>query len=218
MAQEYEKLQRRFGFKPTRYAPEPRYNIAPGQTMPVLIGRDGRELALMKWGLVPSWAKEESIGYKMINARSESISEKPSFRKPLQSQRCLVPADAYYEWMKTPGSRHKRPFRFSLKNDEPFGFAGLWDIWKKPDREELFSYTIITTSANDLAKPIHYRMPVVLQPRDEEMWLDCGFRDTDRLVSLLQPYPSSEMKCYEVSTLVNSPRNDSPECMAKLDN
>jgi len=226
--QAYEKLQRRFGFKPTRYQPEPRYNIAPGQEMPVLVKHvdmahanmehANMELVPMRWGLIPSWAKDEKIGYKMINARSETVREKPSFRGPFRTKRCLVPADAYYEWMKVPGSTRKRPFRFSLKNDELFGFAGIWDVWTKPDGTRVRSFSIITTEANDIARPIHHRMPAIIHRKDENMWLDCSINDAGQLTSLLGPYPSSEMDFYEVSTVVNSPRNDSPLCMTRIDN
>jgi putative SOS response-associated peptidase YedK len=216
MAQEYEKLQRQYGFKPTTYVPPFRYNVAPGQVMPVLVKETERELTPMRWGLVPSWAKDEKIGYKMINARSETVAEKPSFRMPFRRQRCLVLADAWYEWMPAKDKGRKRPFLFALKGNEPFGFAGLWDIWTTPDGELLRSFSIITTEANELAKQVHHRMPVIVPRTDEERWLDCDVADPDSLKSILAPYPSSEIQAYEVSPLVNSPRNDSPECLSRL--
>jgi len=217
LAQAYEELVRRFGLVSAECTLTPRYNVAPGQVIPVVVAAKDRELVPMKWGLIPSWAKDEKIGYKMVNARSETVGEKPSFRVPFRKQRCLVLADAYYEWMQVPGSRNKRPFRFSLKNNEPFGFAGLWDKWIRPDGNSIYSYTIITTDANEIARPVHHRMPVIIRVQDEDAWLDCSVSNTDRLSSILGPYPSSEMTSYEVSTFVNSPRNDSPDCMARLD-
>jgi len=218
MAQEYEKLQRRFGFKPTKYAPPIRYNAAPGQLMPVLVKGIERELVAMKWGLVPFFAKDEKIGYRMINSRSETVAEKPSFRMPFRKQRCLVLADAWYEWMLAKDTGKKQPFLFALEDNEPFGFAGLWDSWTAPDGSQLRSFSILTTEANELAKSVHHRMPVIVRQADEELWLDCDRSDLDSLTALLAPYRSSEMLVYKVSTLVNSPRNDSPECMLRLDN
>src|SRR3990172_2064564 len=164
------------------------------------------------WGLVPFWAKEPSIGYKMINAKSETLSEKPSFRKPFKEKRCLVLADGFYEWEKTD-KKNKVPYRFVLKNRQPFAFAGLWDVWKTPEGDTLLSFTIITTRANELMERIHDRMPVILNEKDEAKWLDPEFKDTDKLSSLLQPYPSEQMVAYKVSTIVNSPKNDTPSCI-----
>jgi putative SOS response-associated peptidase YedK len=215
-----EALQARFKFEPTDIVLPPRYNLAPGQDAPVIIQEKSRVLKLMHWGLVPSWAKETSTGYKMINARAETLTQKPSFKKSFQRRRCLVPADGFYEWRKN-GGRAKTPLRFVLKSGEPFAFAGLWDIWQGSDEDEtegnnrlpLLSFTIITTEANDLIRPIHDRMPVILQPKDEDAWLDPDLKDVNKLVSLLVPYPSDKMMGYEVSSLVNSPKNDTPECL-----
>ena len=167
---------------------------------------------MMRWGLVPFWAKEPSIGYKMINAKSETLTEKPSFRKPFKEKRCLVLADGFYEWEKTD-KKNKVPYRFVLKNRQPFAFAGLWDVWKTPEGDTLLSFTIITTRANELMERIHDRMPVILNEKDEAKWLDPEFKDTDKLSSLLQPYPSEQMVAYKVSTIVNSPKNDTPSCI-----
>ena len=167
---------------------------------------------MMRWGLVPFWAKEASIGYKMINAKSETLAEKPSFRKPFKEKRCLVLADGFYEWEKTD-KKNKVPYRFVLKNRQPFAFAGLWDVWKTPEGDTLLSFTIITTRANELMERIHDRMPVILNEKDEAKWLDPEFKDTDKLSSLLQPYPSEQMVAYKVSTIVNSPKNDTPSCI-----
>lgn len=193
----------------------PRFNIAPGQDSPVVRHADGkRTLRLHRWGLIPSWAKEASIGYKMINARAETLAEKPSFRKALERRRCLVPADGFYEWMKE--GRLKIPVRFILKSRETFAFAGLWESWKKPDGTDLLSFTIITTAANALIKSIHERMPVILPRELEGAWLDPALTDAAALEKFLAPYPPDRMEAYRVSTLVNSAKNDKPECIEPI--
>jgi putative SOS response-associated peptidase YedK len=179
------------------------------------VNKDNRELKMMRWGLVPFWAKEISIGYKMINAKAETVHEKPSYRKPFKERRCLVLADGFYEW-KRPDKKTKIPFLFVLKTRGPFAFAGLWDLWKNPNGEELLTFTIITTSANELMAPIHDRMPVILPQKVESRWLDPEFKDTDKLKTLLQPYPSDKMEAYEVSSIVNSPKNDTPSCIEPI--
>ena len=208
-----EELRKRFGFDdPQGVLLEPRYNIAPSQEHPVLIvEQDRRLLRMMKWGLVPHWSKDPKIGYKMINARSEGIEEKPSFRGPLKKRRCLVIADGFYEWHK-PDNKTKIPYYFSLKSGEPFAFAGLWDIWEKED-QILQTFTIITTSPNELMEPIHNRMPVILRESDEARWLDPEITDSKAVLSLLKRYPAEEMEYFKVSTIVNSPKNDVPECL-----
>ena len=206
-------LQRRFSFAAEQLSLNPRYNLAPGQNAPVVVGEGARVLKLMRWGLVPSWAKDTSIGYKMINARAETVAEKPSFKRPLQRRRCLVLADSFFEWRKVPGEKTKLPLRFVLKSREPFAFAGLWDTWIKPEGDELQTFTIITTEANELVQPVHHRMPVILPQEHEDAWLDPDNRDTQKLTALLKPYPTEEMEAYPVATLVNSPKNDSPECI-----
>jgi len=206
----------RFGIIETDIWFDPRYNIAPGQELPVVVAEDSRVLKLMRWGLVPGWAKDVSIGYKMINARAETISEKPSFKKPFREERCLIPADGFYEWKKMPNSRAKTPYRVCLKSEEPFAFAGLWDSWVSSEGKELQTYTIITTEPNDLVRPIHNRMPVILLPENEDKWLDTGLKDTSSLATMLKPYPSELMETYEISSLVNSPKNDIPECWQRV--
>ena len=208
-----EELKKRFGFNdPQNVLLEPRYNIAPSQEHPVvIIDKDRRELRMMKWGLVPHWSKDPKIGYKMINARSESIDEKPSFKTPLKIRRCLVIADGFYEWYK-PDKKTKIPYYFKLKSGEPFAFAGLWDLWENGDHS-LTTFTIITTTPNELMKPIHNRMPVILKESDETRWLDPEIKDSKTLLPLLTPYPSEEMESFQVSTIVNSPKNDIPECI-----
>jgi putative SOS response-associated peptidase YedK len=165
----------------------------------------------MHWGLVPSWAKDTSIGNRMINARAETLTEKRTFKALLGRKRCLVLADGFYEWQKR--ERGKLPMRFVLRDQGPFAFAGLWDSWRKPDGNELQSFTIITTGANDLLRRVHERMPVILDRESEEVWLDLDLKDPAKLRPLLKAYPSRDMEAYCVSKLVNSPANDMPECI-----
>jgi putative SOS response-associated peptidase YedK len=195
-----------------------RFNIAPSQNVPVVVvEHDARVLKLMRWGLVPFWAKDASVGYKMINARAETITEKASFKNALKNKRCLVLASGFYEWVKNQKRNRKIPLYFRLKSREPFAFAGLWDEWKQPDGDKLFSFTIITTGPNELMKPIHNRMPAILRQTDENMWLDPELMDFDKLTPLLRPYPTDLMEAYEVSTIVNSPKTDVPECIKPLE-
>jgi putative SOS response-associated peptidase YedK len=191
-----------------------RYNIAPTQDVPAIIGRGTNRLAMFKWGLIPSWAKDPSIGNKMINARAETLTEKPSFKFALQGRRCLTVADGFYEWKKV--GLIKKPYRITLKNNELFAFAGLWDTWRSPSGEVINSCSIITTSPNELMEPLHSRMPVILPREAEEVWLDGAIRDSEFLKSLLQPYPSGLMVAYELAVLVNSSRNDVPECLTPV--
>jgi putative SOS response-associated peptidase YedK len=194
---------------------KPRYNIAPSQEGPVIVEGDGkRSIELFQWGLIPSWSKDPTIGNKMINARAETLAEKPSFKRLLRGRRCLVLSDGFYEWRKE--GKRKVPMRFKLKSAEPFTFAGLWDSWKKPDGKILRTYTIITTDSNDLIQPIHNRMPVMLTDDDALKWLA---RDDEiaHALALLKPYPPDKMEGYDVSPLVNDPRNDSPECIKPIE-
>jgi len=211
-------LVERFNFtNPSGISFEKRFNIAPTQTVPVIVlENDNRVIKLMRWGLVPFWAKDPTIGNRLINARAETISEKASFKTPLKKRRCLVPASGFYEWKKDERIKTKIPIYFRLRNEEPFAFAGIWDDWKKPEGDRLITFTIITTMANELMKPIHDRMPVILHRNDESKWLDPELIDLDSLVTLLIPYPSDLMKAYEVSTIVNSPKNDSLHCISQL--
>jgi putative SOS response-associated peptidase YedK len=192
-----------------------RFNIAPTQDVPVVVIRDGaRALVPMRWGLVPHWAKDASIGARMINARAETVHEKPSFRKSLVERRCLVPADGFYEWMRKDGQSAKIPVRIVLKSREMFAFAGLWDVWRAPDADApLHSFTIVTTESNELIRPFHERMPVILPRRDEERWLDPALTDIEELRTMLRPFPADLMEMYVVSAKVNSPRNESPLCI-----
>ena len=207
-------IAKRFGV--ARFLEEvgPRYNIAPTQTVIVVSDDGARQLTEMRWGLIPSWAKDPAIGNRMINARAETIATKPSFRSALRKRRCLIPADGFYEW--TPAGRTKQPVHIALKNREPFGFAGLWESWTSLDGEEIKTCTIITTEANELLKPIHDRMPVILNREAEAVWLDPTIQQPATLLPLLTPYPAEEMEVYTVSTKVNNPTNDGPECIVPL--
>ena len=213
-----DDLQSRFGYvdlSGTLFTP--RYNIAPTQTHPIVrVDEDRRVLVMMRWGLVPFWAKDVKTGYMMINAKSETLTEKASFRTPFKKRRCLVLADGFYEWTHSENKGAKQPYRFVLTTRQPFAFAGLWDEWQSPEGEKLFTFTIITTNANELMKPIHDRMPVILHEKDEGMWLDPQLNDTEKLSTLLKPYPSNEMEAYKVSTFVNSPKNESPKCIEPI--
>jgi putative SOS response-associated peptidase YedK len=187
---------------------EPRYNIAPTQQIPVVLEEDGRKLEEMHWGLIPSWAKDPSIGSRMINARAETVSEKPSFRSAFKKRRCLIPADGFYEWAKEPGG--KQPYHLRLKDGSLFGFAGLWETWSgaEPGGEEVRSCTIITTEPNEVAWEVHNRMPVILPPDLYDAWLEPDNDDREELLSMLTSYPAEEMEAYPVSRRVNRPAND----------
>ena len=186
------------------------YNIAPTQEVAaVLVEGEKRKLEMLKWGLIPSWADEPNIGNKMINARAETVSQKPSFRTPFKNRRCLVLTDGFYEWLRTPEG--KQPYYIHMKDGSPFAFAGLWEVWR--DGEEIRSCTIITTDANELVGEIHKRMPVILPPEDYDMWLDPDFEEKEALTSLLRPYPNDVMEAYPVSRKVNSPSNNAPDCI-----
>ncbi len=184
---------------------EARYNIAPTQNiLAVQETPDGREMKWLKWGLVPSWAKDASMGARLINARSETVTEKPAFREAFKHRRCLIPSDGFYEWQCTDGK--KQPFFFQLKDEQPFGFAGLWDRWTSEDGKVIESCTILTTTANKVLAPVHDRMPVIVHPEDYELWLDEDVRKHELLKDVLQPYPADEMTSYPVSTSINNPR------------
>jgi len=189
----------------------PHYNIAPTQTV-IVVNDDGtRHLMQMRWGLIPSWAKDPAIGNRMINARAETVATKPAFRVALRKRRCLIPADGFYEWQAV--GRRKQPVYITLKTREPFSFAGLWEAWTSPEGKEIKTCTIITTEANEVLKSIHDRMPVILTREAEIIWLDPAIQDPVWLLPLLKPYLAEEMEVYPVSTLVNNPANDGPECI-----
>lgn len=211
-------LQQRFGFEDYSGAlPEPSYNIAPSQDCPIVrVEEDRRVLSVMRWGLVPVWSKDAKSGYRMINARGETVAEKPSFKPLLGTRRCLVPASGFYEWQK-PDKKTRIPFYFRLKDEGLFAFAGLWTVWHEGKEDELHSFTIITTEANDLMETVHDRMPVILHERDEARWLDPELYKPDQILPLLTPFPSSEMECYRVSSYVNSYKNQGTECVRPVD-
>jgi putative SOS response-associated peptidase YedK len=174
------------------------------------VGQDNgvRKGAFLKWGLVPFWSKDSKIGYKMINARSEGIEDKPSFRQAFKQRRVLVLADGFYEWKRI--EKEKQPYRFVMKDRKPFAFAGLYEIWKKEGENPLFTCTIITTTPNEITKDVHDQMPAILKEENYDTWMDPDNQDILSLKSLLVPYPAEEMMKYEVSTLVNTPKNDLP--------
>ena len=220
-----DELQARFDFEARDLVFRPRYNVAPTQDVVAVLGdRDnpGQNRAeLMRWGLIPFWAKDPKIGARMINARAETVAEKPAFKNALRKRRCLILADGFYEWRKEEKGKTPMYIVFKAgvfksgvsKSRAPFAMAGLFETWKSPEDELVRSCTIITTSPNSLMEQIHNRMPVIL-PRDAETtWLDQQVEDQEALTSLLVPYPAEQMEAYVVSTLVNSAKNDFPECL-----
>ncbi|MDH3284290.1 MAG: SOS response-associated peptidase [Acidobacteriota bacterium] len=197
----------------------PRYNIAPSQDVLAVRRTDeeqGREAALVRWGLIPGWAKDPSIGNRLINARSETAAEKPSFRAAMRRRRCLIPADGFYEWAALEGSA-KRPYLIRLSSGEPFALAGLWERWQPDDAEPVESCTILTTTANESLARLHGRMPVIIEPAEYDRWLLARGRDGPLPSDLLVPFPADRMTFHEVSRVVNSPRNDDPSCIEPID-
>ena len=191
-----------------------RYNVAPSQAIAAVrrvAGEEGRRLVLLKWGLVPAWAKDPEIGARMINARAESAAEKPSFRDALKKRRCLIPASGFYEWREIAG--RKVPHFIQRSDLQPLAFAGLWESWRSPDGASLESCTILTTEANDLLKPLHDRMPVILDPSAFDAWLDPTQTNVELLKPLLRPFASEALSVFPVSLRVNSPKNDDPSCI-----
>lgn len=195
------------------YAPGPRYNIAPTQPVSTILNDGRTKVVDSRWGLVPSWAKDPGIAARLINARAESLAEKPSFKTPLKQRRCLVLADGFYEWTSVPGQTRKVPHYFRLRNHKPFAFAGLWDTWKPPDGEPLRTCTIITTEPNELVRDVHDRMPVILPPATYTAWLRPGDVPPHESTPLLAPYPADEMESFPVSTHVNRVANDNETCI-----
>ena len=196
---------------PPQFAP--RFNIAP--TQPVLaIPNDGSSHAdFFAWGLIPSWAKDPAIGNRLINARGETLAEKPSFRGSYKYKRCLILSDGFYEWKQVPGSKTKVPHFIHMKDRQPFAFAGLWDEWNSPDGSQIHSCTIVTIEPNELMAQLHNRMPVILPPDAYAQWLDPSPRTPDSLQAFIKPYATEEMGAYPVSTLVNNPKNNRAECI-----
>lgn len=209
-----ELIRRYLTEQPTARYNTPRYNIAPMQEVWAVI-HDGvkNRLGELRWGLVPSWAKDDKIGSKTINARAETLLERASFKTLVGRKRALIPADGFYEWKKS--GNMKQPMRITLKDDALFSMAGLYDTWQAPDGSRLSTCTIITTTPNDLMADIHDRMPVILHPEDEAFWLDRSNSDIDALTALLKPYPADKMRAYPVSPIVGNVKNDSEECIAE---
>jgi putative SOS response-associated peptidase YedK len=194
----------------------PRYNIAPTQDVAAVRAAEGggRELVHIHWGLIPSWAKERAMGAGMINARAETLAEKPAFRSAFRARRCLIVADGFYEWQKTGG--RKQPHFIAFRDLRPFAFAGLWERWRGEGGEVVESCTIVTTEANELLAPIHDRMPVILDPGDFASWIDPAEKGPESIARLLRPYPPDQLQAYPVSFFVNNPANDTPACRERM--
>lgn len=199
---------------------EPRYNVAPTQSVPTVLQPSvskNRQFKMMHWGLIPKWAKDSKIGSKLINARAETVAEKPAFKSAFRKRRCLVLADGFYEWQQQENKKQKQPYYFFLKDGQPFAFAGLWEQWEDASGEVIDSCTLLTTDANELMRPVHNRMPVILNPKDYERWLDSELKEPEQLQPLLRPYSTQEMLTYPVSTVVNKPSNDDTECIKSIE-
>jgi putative SOS response-associated peptidase YedK len=195
----------------------PRYNIAPSQAVPVVIqNRETarRELRTMRWGLVPFWAQDPSVGNRLINARAETVATKPAFRRPFRERRCLIPADGFYEWERR--DRQKWPWYIRMQDGRPFAFAGLWDRWQAPGGAAVETCSIVTTTPNELAGRIHDRMPAILAPVLYDLWLDPSVHDVEPLQAALRPHPADDMVAYPIGTKVNNPANDSPDLIVPL--
>ncbi|HKC66307.1 MAG TPA: SOS response-associated peptidase [Pyrinomonadaceae bacterium] len=204
-----ERIKREFQLQEEPFV-EARFNIAPTQNIVgVRQGADGREAVELKWGLIPSWAKDASMGARLINARSETVTEKPSFREAFKRRRVIIPADGVYEWRRT--GKGKEPYFFRMRDDRMFGFAGVWDRWRNEEGETVESCAILTTEANEIFRTVHDRMPVILHPESYDEWLSDDPRGVESLKDLLRPYPSSEMIAYPVSSRVNSPHSQGEE-------
>jgi putative SOS response-associated peptidase YedK len=198
---------------------KPRYNIAPTQSVPTVLqtsASTNRQFKMLHWGLIPSWAKDPKMGARLINARAETVNEKPAFRSAFRQRRCLVLADGFYEWQQQEDKKQKQPFYFRLSDGQPFAFAGLWEHWKGADGEEIESCTLLTTEPNELMQPIHNRMPVILDPKDYDLWLDSEVKKPELLQPLLRSYQTEEMTAYPVSKVVNKPTNDTAECINSI--
>ena len=191
----------------------PRYNITPTQNVAVVANNNPGKIDLFRWGLIPSWAKDPTIGNRMINARSETLSQKPSFRTAYRRWRCLILADGYYEWRKEPGGGAKTPFYIRMASEKPFAFAGLWEQWQPSrDADAVLSCTILTCPPNEMLEQIHHRMPVILDYDAYDLWLEPNNQPPAEMNHLLKPYPADAMTAYAVSRLVNKPQNDMPAC------
>lgn len=196
---------------------KPRFNIAPSQNVGIIrqsSTRPEREFSQVRWGLIPSWAQDAGVGHKIINARSETVADKPAFRDSFRARRCLIPADGFYEWKRSKEA--KQPFHFGMLDDSAFAFAGIWDSWNDGRGNSLETCSILTTAPNSLLVDVHDRMPVILEPENYELWLDPGFRDLNAVSEMLKPFNPKLMKRHPVSSRVNSPANDDSECSAEV--
>lgn len=218
LARDEQELAKAFHIEEGIKAVNQSYNIAPSQNVPIVyVSPLTKKMTLerFKWGLIPSWAKTPSTNYSTINARAETLTTKPAFRKSLSSRRCLVPADSFFEWDKKTSP--KQPFRILRKDQALFAFAGLWDEWVSSDKtEHIKTFTIITTVANELIQDLHDRMPVIIDPQNYEVWLKSNLDNLKESLKLLRPYPSEDLTFYPVSSFLNSPRNNTPECIKPL--
>jgi putative SOS response-associated peptidase YedK len=205
-----ETLVEHFGVDQTAVAFKPRYNIAPTQPVAVIVQQQQKNMEAFRWGLVPFWAKDIKIGSRMINARAETLAQKPAFRAAFKRRRCLIPTSGFYEWQRQ--GKEKTPIYIRLAGEQPFAFAGLWEEWHGPNAEVLHSCSIITTQANDFMAPIHQRMPVIFKPGQESVWLDPAIEDPQILDHILRPYEGT-MEAHPVSTQVNIPTFDDPVCI-----
>lgn len=204
-----ERVEERFETEQIDEVLHPRYNIAPSQEVPISRQADDRRsVSFARWGLVPFWAKDASVGYKLINARAETAAQKPAFRQSFAMRRCLIPADGFYEWSKL--QKIKRPFLLGMSDDSLFGFAGLWDVWRSPEGNLLESCTILTTTPNTLVSDLHSRMPVIIPREHYEKWLAAP---APEVAKLLLPFNAGLMRRYEISSLVNNPKNENPDCI-----
>lgn len=210
-----QKVYDRFEIETVHFDLKPRYNIAPGQVNPTIISHSPNELTGMFWGLIPSWARDDSFKFKTINARSEDVENKPMYKKPFRFQRCMVPATGFYEWYgdKPP----KQPYYFKMKDDSMFAFAGLYDIWHDPKTgKEVKSYTILTCAPNSLVGKYHNRMPVILDQEDEEKWVNPDISEIDDIKEMIRAYPASKMEAYPVSTSVNYAKTDTKDLIKPI--
>lgn len=215
---DYKVILERFDIEQTSFDEdeyEPSYNIAPSQQIAAVVS-DGNKnrLGKLKWGLIPPWAKDAKIGYKMINARAETAAEKPSYRNAFKKKRCLIIADSFYEWRKEESG--KTPMLIKMKSGEPFAFAGLWESWESPEGEPIHTCSILTTKPNEVMASIHDRMPVILSKESEKIWLDPNVQDIELLESVLKPYADGELEAYQVSEEVNSPKNNKAELIRQI--
>lgn len=206
-------IEDEFDIYEIQWASEPTYNIAPGQDIACVVKNGGNRLIACRWGFIPFWAEDESVGYKMINARAETLAEKRSFSRAFRQHRCLIVADGFYEWRKLEDKKFKIPYYFHLRSGRPFGFAGLYGTWKSKDGKVITTCTIVTTKPNKLMMPIHNRMPAIIRREHRDVWLDKDEHNQEVLLPLLAPYSTEEMAAYEVSRLVNSPKYNEPDCI-----